>query len=70
MRYRLRTLMMVLTFAPPVLAGCWLIGRELAPHREPLEWFYILGIAGFIVAAATFIVVVFANIWSQPPVDD
>jgi len=37
MRYRLRTLLIVLTLAPPVLAWAYFIGRE------PNNWGYIVG---------------------------
>ena len=32
MRYRLRTLMILLALVPPVLAWFWIIGREIVPE--------------------------------------
>ncbi|HEX5106120.1 MAG TPA: hypothetical protein VFV87_20010 [Pirellulaceae bacterium] len=40
MRYRLRTLLIVLAIAPPMLAVTWwtavVIGKRLSPHRASL----------------------------------
>jgi len=41
MRYRLRTLLIVLVLGPPVLAGLWLgfqAYRRPAPHPETFFW--------------------------------
>jgi len=39
MRYRLRTLLIVLALGPPVLAGAWLVFNQLRTHSSArAEW--------------------------------
>jgi hypothetical protein len=46
MRYRLRTLLIVLAICPPVLAGAWVVGNEALvrlsqtalPKTSPANW--------------------------------
>ena len=52
MRYRLRTLLIVLALGPPVLAGAWFITRDL------------LTMTFLAIALASLLVV--ARSWQQP----
>jgi len=40
MRFRLRTLLIVLALGPPVLAGAWYAWREWQLSRDLEEWNY------------------------------
>jgi hypothetical protein len=39
LRYRLRTLLIVLALGPPVIAGAWMLGALLTKERNPSPWY-------------------------------
>jgi hypothetical protein len=43
MRYRLRTLLIVLALGPPVLAGGWMLYQDWQGRREREKWFEFYG---------------------------
>jgi hypothetical protein len=58
MRYRLRTLLIVLAVAPPILAGLWLAGVWLATDGR--YW----GLLGVVLGFAAYIASMTLAVWS------
>jgi hypothetical protein len=66
MRYRLRTLLIVMAVAPPVLAGIWLalMWNSEEPERLILYWYLPLFlIAGFVIYNVVAISLGYAALW-------
>jgi hypothetical protein len=51
MRFRLRTLLMVLALGPPLLAGAWLFVTDMSAHDRSVTIQLLL----FVIAAATIL---------------